>query len=462
MKPLPFRLRLTLWYTALLAGAQLLFAVVLALSAQGLVLHSLDRELWQRAQHFAQLSPEAQRQFSRVEVPDLPPPPAPPGHDTQPPPPPPPWHRPLQLPPRVVTTEDQALDARAFRAALRGRFHYSVVRFGPPEARILSLPWPVDGPTTAVLQLGADLRDVHRLGVVLRRLCLLLVPLSVLLAGAGGLLLTNRALRPLRDVTAAAAEIGAHDLSRRLAVVGHDELSELASTFNAMVARLEASFEQQRQFTADASHELRTPLARIKVATSLALGAPPDEAEDRAALAVADRAANVMTRLLDQLLALARADAGQLVLERLDVDAGELLAEAVALLPPDAAARVDLRLPAEPLSLSVDPDLLTRVLLNLLDNALRHSQPDGRVTACARLGDDGGCELCVSDHGEGIAPEHLERLGQRFYRVDPARSRKHGGTGLGLAICHSLVAAHGGTLSFASELGVGTTATLRL
>src|SRR4029078_6902856 len=134
----------------------------------------------------------------------------------------------------------------------------------------------------------------------------------LLVAGVGGLFLTDRALRPIQQVTQAAAQIGVEDLSGRLKVHGRDELAELAATFNAMIARLEAAFEQQRRFTADASHELRTPLSRIKVSTSMALAEDPSLTESRTALEVADQAADAMARLIDALLTLARADAGQL------------------------------------------------------------------------------------------------------------------------------------------------------
>src|SRR5436309_9475578 len=162
---------------------------------------------------------------------------------------------------------------------------------------------------------------------------LALLPLSLLVAGMGGLFLTDRALRPVHQVTQAAAQIGVEDLSRRLKVHGRDELAELAATFNGMIARLEAAFEQQQRFTADASHELRTPLARIKVTTSMALAGEQSSEEYQTALRIADQAADVMDRLIQQLLLLARADAGQLPIERSRLDLNLVLQEAA-----DAAA----------------------------------------------------------------------------------------------------------------------------
>jgi signal transduction histidine kinase len=228
-----------------------------------------------------------------------------------------------------------------------------------------------------------------------------------------------------------------------------------------MIARLEAAFEQQRRFTADASHELRTPLTRIKVTTSMALTGEQSPDEYQTALRIADQAADVMDRLIQQLLLLARADAGQLPIERSRLDLGCVLQEAVAAVPRVGSASLTLDLPPDPIEIRGDADHLCRVFVNLLENALRHTPAEGQITLWARLVGHAAVAR-VMDTGEGISPEHLPHLGERFYRVDAARARRTGGCGLGLAISRTIVQAHGGCVSIASEVGRGTVVTVSL
>jgi len=240
-----------------------------------------------------------------------------------------------------------------------------------------------------------------------------------------------------------------------LPATGEDEISKLSSTFNAMLSRLEHTFEQQRRFTADASHELRTPLAAIKAHTSLALHGDKTPAEYRRALEGADRAATVMSRIVQDLLLLARSDAGQLKPDIRSVPVREVLEAAIEAIQGQTHAPVELQVPDADLRVLGDPTCLIRLFTNLLDNAARYTPLGGRITLNAE-GDGTWATITVADTGIGIAPEHLPHVCERFYRVDQARSRKHGGTGLGLAICQSLVEAQHGRLSLESEMGKGT------
>lgn len=382
----------------------------------------------------------------------------------------------LQGKPGPRFPNDPPWDAAALKRALRGEEVYSTVLVNGERVRVLSSPVPHGGPQEGVMQVAHPLAEQQRLIESQVRTLLILLPLAVLVAGLGGLFLTNRALAPVRDVTHTAAQIGAEDLSRRLKVNGRDELAELARTFNGMIARLEGAFrgqerahreleeayrklesayEEQRRFTGDASHELRTPLTRIKGSTSLALAGPHCADEYREALEVADGAADAMIRIVQDLLLLARSDAGQLNVRPRPVPVEELLHRAVSAFQDQPGARIELEPPPDGLEVQGDPDHLNRLFVNLIENAIRHTPDTGRITLSARR-ENGTALITVADTGEGIPPEHLSRVFERFYRVDASRTRGSGGTGLGLAICQSIVQAHGGTISVQSERGRGT------
>jgi signal transduction histidine kinase len=303
---------------------------------------------------------------------------------------------------------------------------------------------------------------------------LTIAPLALLAAAAGGYALTGRALRPVAQITMAAEQIGAEDLKRRIPVSGEDEFGRLALTFNGMLERLDVAFyererlisqlrdmvEQQRRFTADASHELKTPLTAIKANTSLLLSGNPSPEDYCEATREIDEAAGSMSRLVQDLLLLARSDAGQLALETAAVPVLEPVERAVEQVRKSSAAPITIDVPPD-LVVQGHEDSLTRLFLNLLDNAARHTPSDGSITIRGKRECD-AVVVEVVDTGTGISPDHLPRLGERFYRVDTHRARAHGGTGLGLAICGEIARAHGGELSIASEPGQGTTVTVRL
>ena len=356
---------------------------------------------------------------------------------------------------------EEPWDRHAFARSLAGRTVYSTVRERGTPMRVLSTPIESEGKVDRVLQLAYPLDGVLREIDALTSTLLALVPFGLLAAGLGGAFLTGRALRPVREIAGTAARLGASDLSERLPVSGNDEFSELSSSFNAMLARLEEAFDRQRRFTADASHELRTPLSIIKANTSLALEHPWPEDRYREFLAAIDTAAGRQSRIVEELLFLARADAGGLARDVGPVCLIEVLEEAA-----ESVSRPDrpcIRLE------SIDPALmvpgsgseLTRLFTNLLENAVRHTPPEGTVTVSAMV-DAMSVTVTVTDTGEGIAPEHLPHLGERFYRVDAARSAGTGGNGLGLAICRSITEAHGGRMTIESKVGEGTAVRVRL
>jgi heavy metal sensor kinase len=326
--------------------------------------------------------------------------------------------------------------------------------------RLAAHPILSQGKVAAVIVVAHDLAELDevlgRLGLVL----LALLPLALLGAGLGGFALAGRALSPVDRITRAAAEISEQDLSRRLPVATQDELGRLATTFNALIQRLQQAFERQRRFTADASHELRTPLSLIQAITSQKLMRRREAEEYEQGLRQIDEATAYMAKLVAYLLTLARADAGQLTLAREPLDLTELL-EHVAGQVGDAWGRAIPVHAAGPAPVVGDTLRLTELFLNLLENAAKYTPSEGRVEVHVRQ-KQGSVEVVVRDTGIGIPAEHLPHVFDRFYRVDKARAREAGGTGLGLAISRWIAEAHGGSIRAESAPGQGTTMTVTL
>jgi two-component system, OmpR family, sensor kinase len=287
---------------------------------------------------------------------------------------------------------------------------------------------------------------------------------SVLALGlGGGWLLIGRAFRPIQDISIAARQISEGNLSERINVAETDsELGRLASVLNSTFARLEASFAQQKQFTADASHELRTPIAVIISEAQATLAQPRSASDYSESVRVCLEAAQQMRKLTQSLLQLARYDAGQEALERSVFDLAEQTQACVELVQPLARERgVSVKCELAPASVNGDPDRLSQVITNLLTNAIYYNRDHGEIRVTTRA-ENGLSVLSVQDTGQGIGPEDLQHVLERFYRADKTRTRSSGHYGLGLAICKSIVDAHGGTIEVASELGAGSTFTVRL
>ncbi len=336
------------------------------------------------------------------------------------------------------------------------------------EMRILTAPVKENGQIVAVLQIARPTSFVSdQIGRVTGTL-LTLAPIALIFATILGLFLVGRALQPVRLITQAAATIEAQNLDGRLDVTGRDEFSELADTFNSMLGRLqsafvklEASYEQQRRFTADASHELRTPLSIIKANTSLALSSPRPAEQYHAAIEAIDSAADRSNALIRDLMFMARADADAVEFELTPIPIDRAVEAAVEIVGETDGARIQLELAAKSLGARADEDAIIRVVVNLLQNAKRYTAPDGVIRVVCEQ-NDRWTTIKVIDPGEGIPAESLPHVFERFYRVDPSRSRHQGGTGLGLAICKAIVDAHDGTIEVESKLGVGTTVTVAL
>ncbi len=280
---------------------------------------------------------------------------------------------------------------------------------------------------------------------------------------AVGWVIAGRVLAPIGRITGVAREIQATDLSRRIRLQGpNDELKQLADTFDAMLARIDAAFAAQHQFLADASHELRNPLAIIRTNADVALAEPDPLPDDlRQAMVVVKRASDRMARLVDDLLALARREAPTFANE--PVDLGRAVAEGSEdfLVAAETRGIVLDRAIAPGVVVMGDQDALKRAVANLLENAVRLAPANSRIRLA--VGSERGFAwIAVSDEGPGIAPEHQPRVFDRFWRSDKARSRADGGTGLGLSIVRQIARSHGGDVQLQSKLGLGSTFTIWL
>jgi two-component system OmpR family sensor kinase len=274
----------------------------------------------------------------------------------------------------------------------------------------------------------------------------------MVVAGTGGWFLARRSFWPVTEMADRAAEISASTLHERLPVVADDELGALARVLNGLLDRLERSFADQRRFMADASHELRSPTAILRTETDVTLSREHrTEAEYRESMIIVQDAAHRLSRVVDDLFLLARADGGHLVMQPNLLYLDEVVGDTVRAARPLAeqkGLRVEVSSTVDA-ALRGDTDLLGRLLLNLLDNAIRHSPEGGTVRVVM---EDRGetVEVAVVDSGPGIPPEAQSHVFERFFRLDAARSRDGSnlttGAGLGLAIGRRIAEMHGGRL----------------
>ena len=300
----------------------------------------------------------------------------------------------------------------------------------------------------------------------LRSILLYIVPLALALAAIGGWFLAHRGLSPVAAMVARARRIGAEDLSARLPVMNpDDELGRLAATFNDLLGRLEAALTQQRQFMTDASHELRTPVTTTRTAASVALQRLHREERDyRETLEIVEQQTIRLSRLVDDMFTLARADAGNYPVRRDAMYLDETVEEVARAARVVGAARsiaidIDTVVPAP---FTGDEELIQRLLVNLIDNAVRHTA-DGTAVKVQVTTQANGYVIAVSDRGPGIPAESQRHIFERFYRADPSRTRLGGGgAGLGLALVRWIAEVHGGSAELTSSSSDGSTFTVFL
>ena len=328
-----------------------------------------------------------------------------------------------------------------------------------PYGRLRIVNSPIAGPggRTYLLQVGVSLRTLDTSLSRYRDLLLVLTPLSLLLAAAGAWWLSGFALAPLTRAAFAARDIDITTLGRRLPIRGvKDELEDVTLAFNETLGRLERSIGEMRQFSTALAHELRTPLAALRGEIELALRATRD-VDLQQSLASQIEDIDRLTRLIEHVLTLARAESGQIPLSFGAVDLGELASSLVETLEPVANARtIALRCEPAPVVVALgDAGWLERLVLNLIDNAMKFTREGGCVIVRVSRHGERAC-LEVADTGIGMTPDVAAHVFERFYQADPSRSSPSGGAGLGLSLVKWIVDRHHGTVSVESTPAKGS------
>lgn len=325
------------------------------------------------------------------------------------------------------------------------------LRDAPGAHRVMTRTAAVDGRSLRVVALY-PLRSTEQTLATIRQLFAVSIPVLALCAALGAYAIATRAFRPVAALAARASDIGASTLHERLPVQANDEIGDLTRVLNALLDRLEASFAQQRRFIADAAHELRTPTAIVRTEADVILSRPQrSEAEYRESVGIMHDVSKRLTRLVDDLFLASRADAGQLTIRRAPLYLDDLVQHALKGVRQLADRRqvqtaLDVRVEAP---VDGDEDLLGRVVLNLLDNAIKHAPPHTEVRATVAQ-NPRGYEVSVVNAGPEIPHADRDRIFQRFVRLDKSRGRTESsstsGAGLGLGIARQIAEAHGGTL----------------
>ena len=357
------------------------------------------------------------------------------------------------------------LSPKTLQEALRGVSTFETIESpGPYPFRVLTMPVMQGGRVINLVQVGISLENVYTTRLRFLLVMGAVLPLGLLLATVGGWVLARRALKPVDEMTQAARRISGEYLAGRLQETGTgDELDRLAKTLNDMLVRLDDSFRQTRQFSADAAHELQTPLTILKGEIEVALRSPRSPEEYRGVLTSNLEEIDRISSLVQGLLLLARADRGVLRLDLLPVKLQELLAEVgdqMRRLAENQGVKLTYGV-VEPAAIQGDREHFKRLLVNLMDNAIKYTPAGGRVTLSLRC-DGKRAQVGISDTGMGLTMDEQGQIFNRFYRAAEARSLRGGGAGLGLSIAQSIAVAHGGRIEVESTPGQGSTFTVSL
>ncbi len=448
---LPIRTRLTLWYALMLAAILIAVGAFLVLKLRSDLRSSIDRAVRGSsgaiAQNYDDSGISGFRKTSAAALRRS-------GDAAQL----------LDLSGRIVATyggdvsQDPMISPARLTAVLVGGQELFQAALGDSDQPYRLMVTPVaHRKQSRVLVVAASLEAANE---AVRKILLLLLiagPIALAAAAFVGWWVVRKALLPVERMRRKAERIGIDQLHERLSPSrSNDEIGQLAGTLNQMLDRLEAGVSAKRQLVADASHELRTPLAAMRAELDVGLRQGERSPADRAVLESVREDVDRMSRTVDNLLTLSRADEGQLELMTSSVDLREIAGTAGSSLQPLADAKgVALVLSGGPGLTEGDPHRIRQAITNLIENAVEFTPAGGQVTLSTwSEADEVG--ITVADTGPGIAPEERDRVFDRFYRVEPSRSRRTGGSGLGLAICVEIAAAHGGRIWLDTQEGTGS------
>lgn len=450
MRPIPVRLRLTLWYFLILAASLLTFALLILATLQHAVRSTVDNQLREHLSAVRQILDEDENGAASALQHDL--------------------DEDAELAPDLTLLKIWDRQGNVvYRSPAMARFHI-------PDSlpRSVDRPWTRMGhkhPLRVIVQNVATNRADYVVFVAIpvhdfveavaqvETMLWLLIPLLLLLSALGGYWTAGRALSPIQAMIAAAEAIHPRDLSTRLQVpAAEDELQRLALTLNRMLARLQAGFERITQFTADASHELRTPVALLRTRAEVLLRRTRTAEEYKAGLETSLQELEATSVLIDNLLLLARGDAGAETLQFADVSLDEMVRATACdmeALTHEKQLNWSVALPPQNVLVRGDAAALRRMLLVLLDNAVKYTGEQGTIRVTLRDSDEHAVvEIC--DTGIGIRQDDLAHVFDRFYRADQARARQSGGAGLGLSIGRWIAERHGGSITVESTLEKGS------
>lgn len=455
MKPLPIRVKLTVWYSAVLAVTFALFGAVAFVAMQKSIETTVDESLRDRAASIQELMERVPSEGPDRLADELR------------------EHAELQEEGDLTQVADP--DGRwIYRSRLMTRYDVPAKEVATPfiyniqvqslPLRILATQPRLSGQTYHV-QVAAPIDDYQDALARFKWVLLLLSPLLLLLASAGGYWISRRALTPVDEIARMARTISSKNLSSRLAVPqSRDELQRLSETLNGMLERLDAAFKRITQFTADASHELRTPVALMRTAAEVSLRRPRPEAEYREALTQILKELETTSALIEKLMSLARADSGVEALQLAPIDLTQNFREACRQGRTLAEAKqisFQEQIASGPITVEGEAHALQRLFLILIDNAVKYTPTGGGVTASLTTVNGFGIAE-IRDTGIGIGEADLPHIFERFYRADKARSRELGGAGLGLSIGRWIAEAHGGSIEVESLVGQGSVFRVRL
>jgi heavy metal sensor kinase len=374
------------------------------------------------------------------------------------------------------------ISLNALKNATKGSITFETNRsIGNTPLRIITFPVIENDHVTKIVQIASSLEEVEDALNTLFLILIIAVPLALMIAILGGQFLAHKALKPVDNITQTARVITSQNLNQRIAPLKvKDEISRLIETFNEMISRLDQSFRQVKQFSSDASHELKTPLTILKGEVEVTLRKERSLQEYQQTLKSNLEEINRMSQIVEDLLLLSRADVGEIGLNKEDINLSEIFNEVVTQMDMLATSK-KLRLFAsnhhQDIHMFGDALRIRELFINLIENGIKYTEQGGAIRVALSKEYDplgrnssGGTEgekeefvkIVVSDTGIGIAKEDQERIFNRFFRVDKARSREEGGSGLGLSICKWIVEAHQGEIRVESELGKGSSFIVKL